>query len=69
MDNTTEELFKSRLIQWLNDKTFVLVTHRASLLSMIERVIVVDNGCVIADGPKERVLEALKQGQIRVPKT
>jgi len=69
MDNTTEELFKSRLSQWLDDKTLILVTHRASLLSMVERVIVIDNGCVIADGPKERVLEALKQGQIRVPKT
>ncbi|MDH3526926.1 MAG: type I secretion system permease/ATPase [Gammaproteobacteria bacterium] len=69
MDNTTEEMFKTRLSTWLGNKTLVLVTHRASLLSMVDRIIVLDSGRVIADGPKEQVLEALKQGQIRVPKT
>jgi ATP-binding cassette subfamily C protein LapB len=68
MDNTTEELFKTRFGEWLGDKTLILVTHRASLLSMVDRVIVLDSGRILADGPKERVLEALKQGQIRVSK-
>ena len=68
MDNTTEELFKTRFGEWLGDKTLILVTHRASLLSMVDRVIVLDAGRILADGPKERVLDALKQGQIRVSK-
>ncbi len=66
MDNTTEERFKSRLSGWIEGKTLVLVTHRASLLTLVDRVIVMDNGKIIADGPKERVLEALKQGCIKV---
>jgi ATP-binding cassette subfamily C protein LapB len=69
MDNATEELFKTRFESWVKDKTMVLVTHRASLLSLVDRVIVMDSGRIIADGPKERVLEALKQGQIKVPKS
>jgi ATP-binding cassette subfamily C protein LapB len=69
MDNTTEELFKTRLGEWLDGKTLILVTHRASLLSMVDRVIVMDGGRILADGPKEQVLEALKQGHIRVPRS
>ncbi len=69
MDNTTEEIFKSRLKESLGSKTLILVTHRASLLSLVDRVIVMDNCRIIADGPKENVLAALKQGKIRVPRT
>ena len=69
MDNTTEELFKSRFSNWLEDKTLILVTHRASLLSLVDRIIVMDGGRVLADAPKERVLDALKKGHIKVPKT
>ncbi len=65
MDNSTESLFKSRLDQALAGKTLLLVTHRSSLLSLVERLIIVDNGKIVADGPKDDVLKALKQGQIR----
>ncbi len=69
MDNTTEEIFKSRLRESIGNKTLILVTHRASLLSLVDRVIVMDNCRIIADGPKDNVLAALKQGQIRVPRS
>ncbi|MHA1599279.1 MAG: type I secretion system permease/ATPase [Alphaproteobacteria bacterium] len=69
MDNSTEALFKRRLQQILPGKTLLLVTHRSSLLSMVDRLIVIDGGKVVADGPKEDVLNALKQGQIRAAKT
>jgi ATP-binding cassette subfamily C protein LapB len=69
MDNSTEALFKRRLEQILPGKTLLLVTHRSSLLSLVDRLIIVDNGRVVADGPKEDVLNALKQGQIRAAKT
>ena len=40
--------------------------HRASLLSLADRLIVLDGAKIMADGPKDQVLEALKKGQIKV---
>ncbi len=65
MDNSTEMVFKTRLSEILPNKTLLLVTHRSSLLSLVERLIIVDHGKVVADGPKDEVLNALKQGHIR----
>ena len=65
MDNSTEAMFKKRLGEILPDKTLLLVTHRSSLLSLVDRLLIVDGGKIVADGPKEDVLNALKQGQIR----
>jgi ATP-binding cassette subfamily C protein LapB len=65
MDNSSEAVFKNRLAEVLPGKTLVLITHRSSLLSLVDRLIIVDRGKVVADGPKEEVLTALKQGQIR----
>lgn len=64
MDNSTEEQFKNRLASVLDGRTLLLVTHRASLLSLVERVIVMDGGRVVADGPREQVLEALRGGRL-----
>jgi ATP-binding cassette subfamily C protein LapB len=49
----------------VQDKTLVLVTHRASLLELVDRIIVLDGGAVVANGPKQQVIEALRQGKIR----
>lgn len=64
MDNTSEDLLKKALAPVISNKTLLLVTHRASLLSLVNRLIIVDNGKIIADGPKESVMSALKKGQI-----
>ncbi len=66
MDNYAEEQFKTRLQDYLTDKTLVLITHRASLLSLVDRIIVLDQGKVVADGAKQPVLEALAQGKIQL---
>jgi ATP-binding cassette subfamily C protein LapB len=68
MDNSTEENFKKKLSQVLKDKTLVLVTHKASLLSLVDRVIVMDQGHLVADGPRDQILTALKKGHIKVSK-
>ena len=65
MDNSTEAMFKKRLGEILPDKTLLLVTHRSSLLTLVDRLLIVDGGKIVADGPKADVLNALKQGQIR----
>ena len=66
MDNTGEERLKQRLAAVIADKTVLLVTHRASMLTLVDRLIIIDRGQVIADGPKAAVMEALKKGQISV---
>jgi ATP-binding cassette subfamily C protein LapB len=66
MDNTGEERLKQRLQAVIEHKTIVLVTHRASLLTLVDRLIVVDRGQIVADGPKAAVMDALKKGQISV---
>ncbi|EIJ43364.1 type I secretion system ATPase, LssB family [Beggiatoa alba B18LD] len=66
MDNSTEEALKARLLPFLTDKTLILITHRQSLLSLVERLIVVDNGQVVAMGGREQVIQALRSGEIRV---
>lgn len=65
MDNGTEELLKRKLAADIEGKTLLLVTHRASLLDLVDRLIVLESGKVVADGPKQEVLEALRQGKLR----
>ncbi len=65
MDNSSEEHIKRELADVIDGKTLVLITHRASLLELVDRVIVVDAGSVVADGPKAQVLEALRAGRIK----
>lgn len=59
MDGQTEEAFKRRMKEIVKDKTLILVTHRPSVLSLVDRLIVMDDGKVIADGSKEEVLKVL----------
>jgi ATP-binding cassette subfamily C protein LapB len=63
LDNRSEENFKSRLAGQLEGRTLILVTHRASLLTLVDRLIVMDGGRIIADGPKAQVLESLSGGK------
>lgn len=65
MDNSSEEHIKRELGGVIDGKTLVLITHRASLLDLVDRVIVVDAGMLVADGPKAQVLEALRAGRIK----
>ncbi|TSE24899.1 Toxin RTX-I translocation ATP-binding protein [Tepidimonas sediminis] len=64
MDHSTEETVKARLKRILPGKTLVLVTHRTSLLDLVDRLIVLDAGRVVADGPKDLVVQALREGRI-----
>ncbi|AIA73288.1 ABC transporter [Halomonas campaniensis] len=64
MDNASEETFKANLTSVAPGKTILVVTHRTSLLSLVDRIIVMDAGKVVADGPRDTVVEALRKGQI-----
>ena len=64
MDFSTEHGFKDRLRQFAAHKTVVIVTHRTSLIDLATRIIVVDDGRIVADGPREQVVEALQSGRV-----
>ncbi|MEO5376608.1 MAG: type I secretion system permease/ATPase [Magnetococcus sp. DMHC-6] len=52
MDGGTEAALIKRLKEHVANKTLIVVTHRTSLLDLVDRVIVIDNGKVTVDGPK-----------------
>jgi len=59
MDAQSEVAFLRQLKQACGECTLVVVTHRPAVLELVERVVVVDNGKVVLDGPKGAVLAAL----------
>ena len=64
MDFSTESAFKERLRRYAAHKTLIIVTHRTSLIDLATRIVVVDDGRIVADGPRDKVIEALQAGQI-----
>ncbi|MEI8631523.1 hypothetical protein P4S72_04190 [Vibrio sp. PP-XX7] len=66
MDNRSEMQVKHhQLKQMKPHETLILITHKTSMLDIVERIIVMEKGTVIADGPKEEVLNNLKHGKVR----
>jgi ATP-binding cassette subfamily C protein LapB len=68
MDSQAEAAFCSYIKEHAKDKTFIMVTHKPSVLHMVDRLLVVDQGRIVADGPRDQVLEALQNNQVEVPK-
>ena len=68
MDHSTEVAVKQQLQDYVKGRTWVVVTHRNSLLEMVDRIIVIDNGKLVADGPRDSVIQALQQGKIGTAK-
>lgn len=61
MDSGSEAWVKDRLSKWLKTRTLVLITHRPSMLDLVDRLLVIDDGKLVADGPKAEVLAMLQQ--------
>lgn len=68
MDVQAEELFNKHIEDQARGRTLILITHRQTLLKLVDRLILIDQGEVVADGPRDRVIEALASGQITVRK-
>ena len=56
MDELSENMFKKKLATIIKDKTVIIVTHKPSLLSLVDRLIVVEDGKIVADGPKDKII-------------
>lgn len=65
MDSGLEQHLCQSIQTLSKAKTLVLVTHKTSLLSLVERLMVLDGGQLVADGPKDTVLKALAEGSIQ----
>lgn len=57
MDEQLEGWVIRQLQQWLTGRTLVLVTHRPALLTLVDRIVVMENGKVVADGPRDSLLK------------
>lgn len=56
MDEALEEYVIRQLHTWLVGRTLIVVTHRPALLKLVDRIVVMDNGRVVADGPRDKIL-------------
>ncbi len=65
MDSGLEQHLCQSIKKQSKDKTLVLITHKTSLLSLVERLMVLDGGKLLADGPKADVLKALSEGSLQ----
>lgn len=63
MDNRSELYIKRQLQSLSASQTLVLITHKMSMLNVVDRLIVMEKGKIIADGPRDEVLERLRKGE------
>lgn len=60
LDQSAEGALVARLKNWMQGRTVIMATHRLPLLDLADRVVVLNNGRVFLDGPKDDVLEKLR---------
>lgn len=63
LDPTVESQLIHTLAQFAQHRTFIVVTHRTPILAMVDRIIVLADGYVIADGPRDDILKRIQQAQ------
>lgn len=63
MDPASENRLLRRLDFLTRNRTVVLITHKGAMLSMVDRLILMDRGKILADGPKDKILERLQKGE------
>ncbi|MEL6369924.1 MAG: type I secretion system permease/ATPase [Pseudomonadota bacterium] len=59
LDNHAEARLIARLREAVNERTLLLVTHRMPLLKLAEKIIVLDRGRLVVEGPREKVIRAM----------
>lgn len=58
LDDASERQLIQQLTPWLRHRTLVVATHRPAVLQWVDRIIVLEGGRVVADGPREQLLAA-----------
>ncbi|MEH6737986.1 MAG: ATP-binding cassette domain-containing protein [Sulfitobacter sp.] len=60
LDQKLEQALVARLEKWMAGRTAVIATHRAPILSLTTRTIILSNGRMSIDGPRDEVMAHLK---------
>lgn len=63
MDPASENRLRTRLDKLCEGKTTLLITHKSAMLPLVDKIILVDRGRLVAFGPKEKILAGLQSGQ------
>lgn len=63
MDIQSENALIARLKNEMAGRTVILITHRASMLKLVDRVMILDRGKIIASGPRDSVLNSVAVGR------
>lgn len=64
MDMGSERMILQALIPAMEGRTVIIVTHRPAVLKYVDRVIVMDDGIKVADGPRDEIINLLNSGKI-----
>lgn len=60
LDEVTEQQFIHQFKKWLGHRTLLIATHRRAVLDLVDRIIVINEGKIIMDGPKDQILNSSK---------
>jgi ATP-binding cassette subfamily C protein LapB len=63
LDQTLENTLVSRLGTWLQGRTAIIATHRVPILQLTSRTLILQNGKLAVDGPRDQVLAHLAKAQ------
>ena len=63
LDDVSEQQLIQQLKGWLGQKTLVIATHRRAVLELVDRIIVLHDGKIVMDGPKEQILQQSTSNQ------
>ena len=66
MDSQSEAAFQRYIMERLRGKTYIIITHKQSLLTTVDRLILLHNGKVAMDGPRDEVIAALNSGKVGI---
>ena len=59
LDDVTEKHLLKSLSSWMKGKTMIVATHKMSIVNMVDRIIVIDNGQIVLDDPKDIAIAKL----------
>lgn len=67
LDERTERTIIDNMRDWIGLRTLIVATHRSPFLALVDRIIVVDGGRIVLNGPRDEILKSLTGGPPQPP--